>query len=334
MTHNDTEDGQRGCPGARGRLGVSREGRTAGCAWSLTVFVVLLGGCFPTAAMHVMPTSDGWLLARQILGPQVTIVGSPVFRGPPGSAGVIEGGGSVPLGFDSGIVLTTGRAATAGARSNLEPAAGWNHNAPGSGDLDELTRPYRTSDAAVLEFRFLVTKHTPKKLELNFVFASEEHSSSPLTKNNDAVALYLDGVNLALLPDGLTPVSINTVNATLNSRYFRANRHGEQDEQHPGKPGKLKCEYDGLTTVLTVRALDLEPGEHTVSIQVADCGDGAGDSALFIEGVVIPPVPPPMPVFPIVPPDKPPVPEPSTILTGMLLLIPLVVQLMRRTRGR
>ena len=128
-----------------------------------------------------------------------------------------------------------------------------------------------TFDAAILEFTF-VTDGGP--LFLNYVFASEEYNEFVSLPFHDVFGLFLDGRNIALVPGSTTPVTINTVNASI-PEIFRDNT---------GLNGPMfDLEYDGFTTVLTAVAMDLSAGEHTMKFAIADVGDFVLDSAVFIQ---------------------------------------------------
>jgi hypothetical protein len=43
-------------------------------------------------------------------------------------------------------------------------------------------------------------------------------------------------------------------------------------------------QYDGYTVPLTVAALGIGAGQHTITLAIADSGDHILDSAVFIEG--------------------------------------------------
>ena len=74
--------------------------------------------------------------------------------------------------------------------------------------------------------------------------------SSPLSAFNDAFAFFLNGENIALLPDGETEVTINNVNHFVNTEYFVGNDISEEAGiQYP------KIEADGFTTALVAKGV-------------------------------------------------------------------------------
>ena len=75
-------------------------------------------------------------------------------------------------------------------------------------------------------------------------------STIRLTAFNDAFAFFLNGENIALLPDGETQVTINNVNHFVNTEYFIGNDISEElGIQYP------KIEADGFTTTLVAKGV-------------------------------------------------------------------------------
>jgi hypothetical protein len=228
-------------------------------------------------AAIVTSTANASTLANAILGGGVTLVGAPTFTGlapgvlgPAGSAGTFTGGG-VPYIFPNGIVLTTGDASIAARSSNTSTSAGRDNSRPGNANLNVLTGGV-THDATALDFDFKFNGGGGGSLFFNYVFASEEYNEYVGSQYNDAFAFFLDGVNIAKLPNN-TPVTINNVNLGANSAFYRNN-----------SPGPLATEYDGLTTLLTASATGLSAGIHHIQLVIADTADGVYDSAVFIQG--------------------------------------------------
>lgn len=101
---------------------------------------------------------------------------------------------------------------------------------------------------------------------------------------NDVFGFFINGANYALLPDGVTPVSINNVNngnpygsGGANPAFYRNN-----DLQDGG--GSIDIEADGLTVVLTLTA-PVNPGvTNHMKLAIADAGDSSLDSWVFIKG--------------------------------------------------
>ena len=225
-------------------------------------------------------------LVAAVLGADVDAF-NVVYVGAPTAAGLFSGG-QAAVGFDSGIVLGSGNvgfvAPTEGL--NLDDGVSQGNGRPGDPDLDPFVPSFGTFDAAVLEFDFDCA--VGGTLDLQFVLASEEYNEFVNGFYNDAFAIFVNGVNVALLPDGVTPVSINTVNGgnpfgvdAANPEYFVNNDCDDVVGQAAPCIPAVPIEMDGLTVVLTAAA-PVEAGTNHVKIAIADGGDEAFDSNVLI----------------------------------------------------
>ena len=60
----------------------------------------------------------------------------------------------------------------------------------------------------------------------NYVFASDEYLEYVVWGFNDVFGWFLNGVNIATIPNtNSTPVAIRNVNAGVNPKFFRKQRH-------------------------------------------------------------------------------------------------------------
>jgi len=230
-----------------------------------------------SATVIVTTTTDGNTLASEILGSGVTI-SNLSYTGATNQAGTFTGGTSAGIGIESGIIMTSGDATLAPGPNIFDGATG-SLGAAGDSDLDALI-PQTTNDANVLQFDF---ETDTGDLFFNYVFASEEYNEFVESSFNDVFAFFVDGVNIALAPDGVTPVSINNVNCgnpfgTADNFCSSFNNNDLSD----GGPF-FDIEYDGFTDVFTASILGLSAGEHTMKIAIADAGDFQLDSAVFIQ---------------------------------------------------
>ncbi len=182
------------------------------------------------------------------------------------------------LGIDSsfayGLLLTTGDVYSAVGPNNLT-SAGVNNSLPGDTDLDALIPGYTTYDAAVIEFDFSSASDTI--IASDIVFASEEYPEFVGTSFNDVFGFYISGPgitgtqNVALIPNTADPISVNSVNQNLNTSYYVDNTGG------------ITYQYDGRTTVLSLRQA-ITPGQtYHFKIAIADAGDGIFDSGVLIK---------------------------------------------------
>lgn len=187
--------------------------------------------------------------------------------------------------FQQGMVLTTGRAASAvGPNSDIlsEGPTNWD----GDDDLEQALQLGNSTNATVLEFDFLPNSNF---FSFNYIFSSEQYLSNPSQNQcgyTDGFAFLLRKANtsepyqnLAVVPGSDTPVTVNTVRGSgticqpSNEEYFDA----FNDYEHP-------TNYNGQTKPLTAQAM-VEVGVlYHIKIVVADQGNNLYDSAIFLEG--------------------------------------------------
>lgn len=222
---------------------------------------IALGVSAQANAISVNASTDATALANAIIGTGITIVGTPTLTtATPTAAGTFSGGGTA-VGFNSGVVLTTGTVACV----------------PGPNNQGGCTGAGTTTS---LKFDF--TSNTDSVF-FQYVFGSEEYNQYVNSSFNDAFQLLLNGVNIAQLPGGLGPVEINNVNCLKNSQFYRNNVDGEPNQGVGCINQKLDIQYDGLTIVLTATGTLLE-GTNTFEFLIFDRGDTALDSGVFIQG--------------------------------------------------
>ena len=195
-------------------------------------------------------------------------------------------GGSAPIGIASGVILASGNCSNANGPNNNE-GTGTDLGLGGDADLDLLqTSSYPTYDAAILSFDFVPTQDVAT---FNYVFGSEEYCEWAPSSFSDVFGFFISGpgisgpysggaVNIALLPDGTTAVSINNVNQNTNTSYFVGNAGS-----CPSNAG-LNVEYDGVTVVLTATTPTLTPCQtYHIKLAISDCSDHILDSGVFLE---------------------------------------------------
>jgi GEVED domain/Secretion system C-terminal sorting domain len=215
-----------------------------------------------------------------------------------------------PLGMDSGLILTTGGVSNAvgpnNAGSSSVSAIGFSYNA--DPDLASIATS-SVNDAAVLEFDFVPLGNT---INLKYRFASEEYNEYVCGNVNDAFGIFISGPgivgkkNIALVPNTILPVAINTVNLGIsgnsgqgatcisvcgtnaiwqqNKQYFQ-NNESSVISVPPANPALVSLlQYDGLTKLLSAQRTGLQCGQtFHLKIAIADISDGAFDSGILLE---------------------------------------------------
>jgi gliding motility-associated-like protein len=189
------------------------------------------------------------------------------FKTPPGST----------FPFEEGVVLTTGSAFPAGNTVNTTDLITSSNGDSGDSDLEAALGQSNTQDATFIKFNF-----TPlvDAIDFRFIMASEEYDGNTECTYADSFAFLLREVgtssytNLAVLPDE-TPVSVRNINdapdCRANTEYFEGYDVGNTN-------------YGGRTKALTASS-SVTPGvTYEIKLVVADQGDNAWDSAIFIEG--------------------------------------------------
>lgn len=211
----------------------------------------------PAHALTVTSSNNALALATALAGSGVSISNVTLSAASATGAGTFTGAaGSV--GFDSGVVLTTG---TTDCISGPNSSSGCS----GSGTTSSL--------------KFDFTSVTGK-LFFSYVFGSEEYNEYVGSIYNDIFQLKLNGTNIALLPGAAGVVSINNVNCGTNSAYYRNNSSSGATTACANLG--LDIQYDGLTTILTAEA-DLLAGVNTFEFLIQDAGDSSLDSGVFIK---------------------------------------------------
>jgi gliding motility-associated-like protein len=201
-----------------------------------------------------------------------------VLNCPPGASGTFNGTNS-NIGLANGILLTSGNVNNAVGPNNTGSSGTCNNVNFNDPQLTSL-EPMATYDPCILEFDVIPQCSS---VVISFVFGSEEYPEFVNSSFNDAFGFFITGpnancngpgynnTNVATLPNNVTIVSIDNVNANVNSQYYFNNTGG------------ATIQYDGFTVVLT-RTIMLCPCQpYHFKIAIADAGDCIYDSGVFLD---------------------------------------------------
>jgi len=220
------------------------------------------------------------------------VVSNVGFSGTATASARFSGGGSVSLGVDHGIVLSSGLAETA-IGPNDEQVASVEWNSPGDAQLAALLGRDVSDvhDVSTLNF----TVRCPagiSSLRLDYVFASDEYSQGGDPGFPDGMGIFVDGLNVATVPgvSPPTPVHTSSLNGTETPSLFQDNVSNACVED-------LTCPYNleanGFSAKLTATAAITPGASHTVKIAIGDSDTLDGDSWVFVSSLICGTAPPP-----------------------------------------
>ncbi len=228
----------------------------------------------PTAnELPIDSTATAMDMADTMFGDGVAIV-SATYSGAATASGIFTNGDSVAPGVtpsDSGVILSTGTASDITNSSgdvNLAENTTTIHGTAGDTDLSAISG-MTTFDAAIFEADFVPEGST---LSMQIVFSSEEYLDFVDDGFNDAVGIWVNGVQ-AELTVGTGEISIDEINNVDNANLYIDNAATDDN---------YNTEMDGFTVTLTLKA-PVTPGvANSIKIGIADGGDAAYDSNLLI----------------------------------------------------
>lgn len=246
------------------------------------------------AQFTIFPSSNASALAQQLVGEGVIISNATLTNtGNIRAAGLFSKGNAVPLGIDSGILITTGRAATDfrngfyGVNGNGTEPASANR---ADNDLDLLgdnslaaelsLPPTELFDAVALEFDFVPLGDT---IRFRYVMSSEEYFVGTVCIFNDAFGFFISGPgitgekNIALIPGTNIPVAIKNVNNITAANCV------SYPQYYVDKTSNLNFIHEGHTTVFEAVSKVIPCEKYHLKLVITDVGDNFWDSAVFIE---------------------------------------------------
>jgi hypothetical protein len=176
--------------------------------------------------------------------------------------------GLVP-GGNTARVMSTGDV-DPGARTDPPWIFSDNLGRPGNPALSALVGNGATYDAAGYK---MVVKPTKSTLKIRYVFASEEYPEYIGGGYDDVMAIWVDGVQCANVPNTNERVSVDNVNSGRHAEYFVDNE--------PLPATGYQTAFDGLVPLTCT--VPVTPGkEVTIEMAIADVTDGWLDSAIAI----------------------------------------------------
>ena len=245
------------------------------------------------AQLTVTPNISATNAANLLVGSGVSISNA-TFTGVGSQLGSFTGGNTY-IGFDEGIILTTGKSTHANGNNSITNTCGTDQASTASSsdaDLNQIASAPIYS-AAILEFDVV---SSGDKLEFNFSFASEEYLEWVNTSHNDVFGFFISGPgisgpysnnakNIALIPGTNQVVSINNVNHLTNTSFFIDNSNNF---------GAGTIVYDGYTVNIKVSCPVQFGQTYHLRLAIANVLDANCDSGVLLKkGSLVSGPPPP-----------------------------------------
>ncbi len=244
-------------------------------------------------------------LRSQILGDGVTI-NSATYSGGALQAATFDTGagssfGSNILTFTDGVIFSTGTATSVAGPNTV---SNFTVNAPG---IDGDPQFNALAGNSTFDASFIVISFTPDvppgatagdigRMTMEIVFGSDEYNEFVYGGVNDTLAVIVNGVNQAQVPNGLA-IGIDTIN---NAAVFNPGFGSPALDPNPehvaagfesanaslyvnNETNAFNTQMDGFTITLPV-TFDVIVGQvNTIKIGIADTGDAAWDSWMFVK---------------------------------------------------
>jgi len=270
-----------------------------------TLFFLLFSNIYLLNAQIVINNTvpydnPAWLVDSVLLGPGITATNH-VYQGAGAQIGWFNAVNS-SLGIDSGIIMCTGDIYSVdpinlgfGVTMPIPPIIDTNLLNVANSVPPLIGQTFTVSsvnDVAILEFDFIPTSDS---ISFRYVFGSEEYFTYENTQFNDVFAFFLSGpgisgpyengaINLAIIPNSTPPlpITISSVNnvTPINQQYFVDNSYINFNTV---TDLDTIASADGLTTVLTAKALVQCNETYHIRIAIADGSDGILDSYVWLE---------------------------------------------------
>lgn len=227
------------------------------------------------------PYNPQSLISNVFLGAGVEVTNIQ-FNGDPRAVGYFSGG-TPSIGIERGILLTSGFASEAEEDGDF-----WASNVNVGGSAEASLQPIATdvlNDVAVYTITFIPNSDT---LRFRYSFASEEYPEFACTSFNDVFGFFIQGpgypvfTNIAKVPGTNLPVSINNIHPN-NPNAFPPCGPFNVQYYNDNEDNMIQPVYDGFTDVFTALAVVTPCQPYTIKLAIADVGDSAYDSGVFLE---------------------------------------------------
>ena len=264
----------------------------AGLFFLTFFFVQQVSAQLEVTDANTAPFTPDNLITNVFLGEGVEVV-SITYDGNNQSVGYFTGGENV-IGIERGIIMSTGSCST---QSNAGPFgaeevgnvfasddSGFNGSDPDINSLATLTT------FNLIKYT-IVFKPVSDTVRFRYVFASEEYPEYACSSFNDIFGFFLsgpgingpfqnNGINMALIPGTNLPVTINNIHPLAGTQcgapaYDQFYNNNNFTSNQPV--------YDGFLDVFTAEAVVIPCEEYTIKLVIADVGDSAFDTGVFLE---------------------------------------------------
>jgi hypothetical protein len=247
---------------------------------------ILLSASSVSAQLVVDTVPDPLVMLEDFFGDRVSSITNLETKGATDYWGLFNAE-QTNLNMASGVILANGDCRLAiGPNDLLEVGIFDDTGLEGDVDMDAISG-YVTEDACILEFDFIPEEDT---ITFEFIWASEEYPEWVASQiYNDCFAIFLDGENIALLPDG-SAACVNNVNCFVaNTDSYVCNDPMNPDLvpcsasfNCPSTIDETTIQYDGWTVPLFA-SMVLTPGmTYHLKMGVADASDNGADSGAFV----------------------------------------------------
>jgi gliding motility-associated-like protein len=266
---------------------------------TLLAILGLLITCSAYAQLTVIGDTSSQSLSQTLAGSGVSISNWST-NCDSAASGRFTNGNTTNLGFNEGVVLSTGRALDGGfggfgVANPSATFASTSFNGTGDADLTNLINTFNTTpgqtfvtnDGCILEFDLRVDGDT---LKFDYVFGSEEYTNFVCTQFTDVFGFFISGPNplggsyasqnIAIVPNSTYPVAINSVNGgnssgtntpcILTNTAYYVNNTGND------------IVFDGFTTPLVAEIPVIPCNVYHLKLAIADVSDWSYDSGVFL----------------------------------------------------